>query len=199
MNTVGKNYLSNRRELSKVRMILLPLIIFGLVLGVANAEDETKSSKMFDYLEAAGIHEAMEQTRADYLVESERQIHELFHQVQDSIPGIISDKMMEEIDSMMTEILEISEAAYTVDEVLRVYAGVYDKNYPGEDLDQAIAKLSSPEGQLLTSTIHEAIRATNEFTTKRDKATWEEITQIVIAWFQKLKSEQERQSKEQEE
>ena len=140
---------------------------------------------MVAYLDAVGLRTMMEKQREQSAQAMRQQLSDLLEQTRSQFPHIPAS-VFDELEGITQGMTEELSNAYTVDEVLRIYAEPFDRNYPGPALDEAIAELSSPEGQRLMLTLNEAVTAVYEFRAARQKAVFEQVSRRYVQALQEL-------------
>ena len=139
-----------------------------LLVSLHPAAAQERPSRMVELLEATGIKPQLEQQWETRRQMVRSQLTQMLAGVRSQFPTIPQD-VASELDRMSRELLESVANPYTVNEVLRVYAEPFDRNYPGPALAQATQQLSTPDGQLMMRTITEAVSALNQFVAAREQ------------------------------
>jgi formate dehydrogenase maturation protein FdhE len=139
-----------------------------LLVSFHPAAAQEQPSRMVELLEATGIKPQLEQQWQTRRQMVRSQLTQMLAGVRSQFPAIPQD-VASELDRMSRELLESVANPYTVDEVLRVYAEPFDRNYPGPALARATQQMSTPDGQLMMRTITEAVSALNQFVATREQ------------------------------
>lgn len=161
--------------------VMTVLVAAGaLLLSWPQATAQDQPSRMLRFLEAAGIRSLMEQQWAAQQALARVHVEQMMSRMRSQLPAI-PEQQASELDRMTQEMIEALGKAYTVDEVLRVYAQPFDQNYPGAELDKATQELSTPSGQRLVRTINEAVTAIYQFTSARQQEVLSRETEKFMA------------------
>ncbi len=166
-------------------------------VAAGNSDDQTppRESRMFQYFVAIGLSDKMEQERESRRKLYQDQMMSLLDQIQTDPPTVPKEYLVE-LSDLTARMAEQIDQAYTIEEALRVYAAPFDRNYPGETIDEAIEQLSSPEGQKLTSTLNEALTALGEFQADREEVVVQkamaEFTTAVKQLVERLRASKKR-------
>ena len=161
-------------------------VVLGFVLGcvlTSGGQQAAPPSRMNEFLRKAGLRDALEQQRQQNLAFSQQQITQMIEQISgEGLPANVTN----ELKSMSTDMVNNVANAYTTDEALAVYARAWDRNYPGDEIENAMGQLGSAEGQRLTRTISEAISETTQFTQQRRQAAMQQETQRFVTRLREL-------------
>jgi hypothetical protein len=165
-------------------------IVLGFVLGcvMGGSAQQTQvaepSSAMDRFLREAGIRDALEHQRAQNLAFTREQIAQVVDQL--SAQAQLPADFRAELQKMGDEAVENIANAYTIDEAIAVYAGAWDRNYPGDQLQLARANFATPEGKRLVSTIYESTSELTRFTQSRRQAAMQRETTRMITRMREL-------------
>jgi len=140
---------------------------------------------MVEFLEASGIKPQIEQQWETRRQMVRTQLTRVLSEIRSQFPTLPQD-VASELERISRELLEGVANPYTVDEVLKVYAQPFDRNYPGAQLDRATRELSTPDGQLLLRTLTEAVSALNQFVASREQEVINRATANYLAQLKTL-------------
>src|SRR2546426_12442179 len=144
------------------------LLVGVLVVSSHQATAQDRPSTMVEFLEASGIKPQIEQQWETRRQMVRAQLTRGLADIRAQFPPLPQD-VASELERISRELLEGVANPYTVDEVLKVYAQPFDRNYPGAQLDRATRELATPEGQLLLRTLTGAVPALNQFVSSSEQ------------------------------
>jgi len=156
-----------------------------LLSGFALTAHSSEKSRWVVYLEALGFRELMEMQLERNRSDLEQQLSTMVLQFRSQLPELPAE-LTDELDTLIQPIAEQTTNMYTVDELLNIYAEPFDRNYSGDEIDEAIKQLSQPDGKLLVLTINEAVSGLVEFQSERQKAAMENATNQIVTRLKEM-------------
>ncbi len=147
------------------------LVVAAIAIALMSATAAEQSNAV-RFLEAMGIRELLEKQRAAGVDGSRDMVQAMVAQLRAQTPNL-SESQAAEMERIVQDGLDAVQNSYTVDEAIQVYAGPFARNYPAEQLDQAIAQFSSPEGKRMLLTVNEGVTVTTQFMLGRQREAFD--------------------------
>ena len=121
----------------------------------ARAEADASQSKFRQYLEASSLRANLETGRDGFRAGAHGQIDAIAAQLQQELPELPAELLAESVrdgKAMVDEAID----SWDIDDALREYAEVFERNYPGGEMDAVLVLLRSEEGHKLETTVRYA-------------------------------------------
>ncbi len=155
------------------------VVCLGIAVAIVSAwAGAAAKESALAFFEKAGLRQQLEAARAADTEMSKQTIRQLVAQMQEQLPKLPAPAMAE-LERAGTEMIDAVANAYTVDEVLQVYAAPFDRAYPQGFAEEA-QMFATPEGQRFVATLNEAIAATYAFRSQRQQAAMNRETQKFV-------------------
>jgi hypothetical protein len=159
---------------SKVSLRLaVALMLVSAWVGAAATE-----SRALDFFEQSGLRAQMESAKAAEAQQAKEVVQAMVGQMRSQLPELPAGAGAE-IEKATLDMVEAMADAYTVQELLEVYAAPFDRAYPNGFADEA-EMFSTPDGQRFIATLNEAIAATYAFRSQRQQAVMNRETQRFV-------------------
>lgn len=167
------------------RLSLALIVACSLVLTACPGTTAEAPTPMDRFLEESGIRAMIEGQLATQRQQTDAQVEQMRVRIRSQLPNLPPDKG-EEIDKLAASMAEAIGNAYTLDDILEGYAAPFEAAYPGDEIEQLIAQVSSPEGRKLFDTINQAVTQVYQMTARRHQQAMSQETRKFAEAIQKM-------------
>jgi hypothetical protein len=159
--------------------------VAGCVLSTGAQQANAPSQRVQEYITSIGMRDSLEKQRTANLAASRAQLEQMLAQMSEQVPEL-PRSYLAELSSMTSDMAEAVGNSYTVDEAIAVYGGVWDRAYPGNEIDVAMAQLETPEGRKLANTIGVSFSEVTQFVQQRRMEAMQRESNRMVARFREL-------------
>jgi hypothetical protein len=159
---------------AKTMKVFTALAVF-LVLGsfgCAPRESKPRSQLLDEIIEAQGLRQLAEQTKAAAAAEAKEAGRMSYEQMKQRMPSV-QKEILEKIRLASDKYTQTVMAAWSVEDSMAVWKEKYGAEFSEDELRQILAQLKSPLGQKELAASKQAVAAWRFFITERQKAAAE--------------------------
>ncbi len=152
--------------------VFAALAVFLVLGSFGCAPRESKSRLVDEIIEAQGLRQLAEQTKAASAAEAKEAGRVGYEQIKQRNPGL-QKETLEKIRLASEKYTETVMAAWSIDDSMAVWKEKYGAEFSEGELRQILAQVKSPLGQKELAASRRAVAAWRAFITERQKAAAE--------------------------